>query len=178
MAAAATGSWSEGFNQSTVGLALNPAGGTGTQYSDQADFARHVNMVSQEGGHTSAWRLVNDLQRNRAEQAGMSVGEGYVDGMDAGVRESLGIRSPSRVAQGLGEEAGSYTGQGMAQGLQLGLEDAAAGGSGGGTPSMSIVFNYYAAEDDDRSDNVARQVEEGVLAAFERWSLQTGRRGA
>lgn len=175
-ALAATGSFKEGFAQSTLGLLLEPGGGSGRSYT-QEEFSRSAGMITETGEKTAAGQMVEAL-RQRAQESGRYLGEGYAEGMDQGVRESLQINSPSRVAIDLGQESGSYTGQGVAQGLRLGLAEQAP--SGGAVPVIQMQFNYYASGEDgqDEAMDIARKAEEALRVALERWALQTGRRGA
>lgn len=179
MAALATGSLAQGFRQSTIGAVFGDASAGGSQFGDYEDWLAAYNAVNlSTGGRSSTYYEALQYKQRRdaagaaglGDETGRSIGDGYVDGLDTGVRDSLGIHSPSRVAMDIGRKVGGHAGDGLAAGLEQGL-------TGGGATAFAPVINITVPAGTSRSlaDEIAAAVSRALAAQWEMYSLQLGR---
>lgn len=118
------------------------------------------------------------------DMGGYSSGEEWGMDYEEGVRTSLGIHSPSRVAQELGGyfDAGFQRGVGDMgmSGLVEQAESRGNGGGGAGVSSMTLNnethIHIASGQSDEQLDEIQMRVEAGIRQALERMGLQSGRR--
>lgn len=161
---AATGSVRQGFMQSSASIIFDKLGlnqAYAVQEGDvQAQAAALRERYSAAGGaYSPAYSM--------AEENGTYVGEGLAQGLDKGMRSSLGVNSPAKVTEGIGQEIGGYAGEGLAQGMRGGLSSTGAGLVF--SPTIQVSANTV-----QDAEGIARVVEDVLVAQVEAWALQLG----
>lgn len=94
---------------------------------------------------------------------GYAAGDAYGTSFESGVRDSLGVHSPSRAM----EEIGRYVNQGLSRGMKGSAEVSTEGGSSGGGTALQVTQEFTINTDKSADKNgIAERIVELSVASF------------